>query len=66
MGHTLTSRVQGLTPASGAKVLKHGLSDREEGPQKTQCNPSITALVWERRGWEINVGIGREVSGAPT
>lgn len=55
-----------LTPASGAGVLKHGLSDREEGPQGTQCTPSVTALVWERRGGEINVGIGREVSGAPT
>lgn len=30
VGHTLASGVQGLTPASRAGVLKHGLSDREE------------------------------------
>lgn len=50
MGHTLASGVQGLTPAAGAGVLKHGLSDREERLQGAQCNPSVTALEWERRG----------------
>lgn len=30
VGHTLASRVQGLEPASGAGMLKGGLSDREE------------------------------------
>lgn len=53
MCHPLASRVQGLTPAAGAGVLKHGLSDREEGLQGAQCNPLVTALEWERRGGRL-------------